>query len=165
MLAVAVAVAAILVGISLVPSAETAAPSVRAVVHPAVPRDIDPMRHHPHRPHLHCAAAAVACVDTRHHRAWLQTRGRVTYGPVRVALGGAGYRTPAGRFHVEWKAEDWTSTEFGIPMPWSVFFATGGIAFHAGPLDEQSHGCVHLRPRAAHAFFKRLEVGDVVVVR
>lgn len=30
------------------------------------------------------------------------------------------------------------------PMPYSVFFAPGGIAFHEGSLTEDSHGCVRL---------------------
>ncbi|MDQ1695037.1 MAG: hypothetical protein QOJ03_390, partial [Frankiaceae bacterium] len=72
---------------------------------------------------------------------------------------------PRGSFHVAWEAQQWTSTEYGLPMPWSVFFATGGIAFHAGPLDVRSHGCVHLRPRAARRFFRYLHPGDKVVVR
>jgi hypothetical protein len=112
-----------------------------------------------------CSGAARACVDTHRRTAWLVDSGDVRRGPVPVALGRPGHRTPHGRFHVEWKAPDWTSTEYGIPMPWSVFFATGGIAFHAGPLDERSHGCVHLRLRDAKRFFAGLAVGDVVIVR
>jgi hypothetical protein len=112
-----------------------------------------------------CTGAARACVDTHRRTAWLRDGAEVRLGPVPVALGRPGHRTPHGRFHVEWKAADWTSTEYGLPMPWSVFFATGGIAFHAGPLDERSHGCVHLRPRDAKRFFAALAVGDLVVVR
>jgi hypothetical protein len=108
---------------------------------------------------------ADACVDRRTHVAWLTRHGELLRGPVPVSLGGPGHRTPQGRFHVEWKALDWTSTEYDLPMPFSVFFATGGIAFHAGPLDEPSHGCVHLRRHDASRFFARLHVGDVVVVR
>lgn len=112
-----------------------------------------------------CPPRAAACVDRGSNQAWLQHRGRVTYGPVPVSLGGRGHRTPTGIFRVAWKAPHWVSTEYGIPMPWSVFFAAGGIAFHAGPLDRRSHGCVHLRRRAARTFFADLDVGDVVAVR
>jgi lipoprotein-anchoring transpeptidase ErfK/SrfK len=49
-------------------------------------------------------------------------------------------------------------------MPFSVFFAHGGIAFHEGPLDEASHGCVHLAPAAAERFFAELQTGDRVQV-
>jgi hypothetical protein len=112
-----------------------------------------------------CTRPARACVDTHRRVAWLVRGREVRLGPVPVALGRPGHRTPRGRFTVEWKAADWTSTEYGLPMPWSVFFAAGGIAFHAGPLDERSHGCVHLRPRDAKRFFTGLDVGAVVVVR
>jgi lipoprotein-anchoring transpeptidase ErfK/SrfK len=96
--------------------------------------------------------------------AWLQRGGRVTYGPVRTGAALPGHRTPRGLFRVAWKAPHWVSTEYGIRMPWSVFFAAGGIAFHAGPLAQPSHGCVHLRPSSARRFFDALAVGDVVDV-
>jgi hypothetical protein len=108
---------------------------------------------------------ADACVDRHARLAWLTRHGHGVLGPVPVALGGRGHRTPRGHFHVEWKAADYTSTEYGLPMPFSVFFATGGIAFHAGPLDQPSHGCVHLRRHDASRFFDRLRVGDTVIVR
>lgn len=88
----------------------------------------------------------------------------MTFGPVRTGFARRGQRTPHGVFRVAWKAPHWVSTEYGIPMPWSVFFAAGGIAFHAGPLDQPSHGCVHLPPAAAHRFFEELAVGDRVDV-
>jgi lipoprotein-anchoring transpeptidase ErfK/SrfK len=117
------------------------------------------------QPVLHCPPSARACVDLRHGLAWLQVGGRVTYGPVRTGTALPAHRTPRGVFRVEWKAEHWVSTEYGIPMPWSVFFATGGIAFHAGPLDQPSHGCVHLARSAARRFFEALAVGDRIDVR
>ena len=114
---------------------------------------------------LHCRATARACVDLRHRLAWLQDdAGRVVFGPVHTGITMPGHRTPRGQFRVAWKAPHWVSTEYGIPMPWSVFFAPGGIAFHAGPLTEPSHGCVHLTPSAAHHFFDALAVGDRVDV-
>jgi lipoprotein-anchoring transpeptidase ErfK/SrfK len=83
---------------------------------------------------------------------------------VRISTGMAGHPTPTGSFQVAWKAEYTRSTIYDIPMPYSVFFATGGIAFHEGPLDEPSHGCVHLSHVDAQAFFAALKVGDQVVV-
>ena len=111
-----------------------------------------------------CARTSVACVSTRERVAWLQHDGRVTYGPVRVSLGGPGHRTPKGLFRVAWKDDEHWSSTYGIPMPWSVFFAYGGIAFHEGPLDQPSHGCVHLAPAAAQRFFAELGHGDRVQV-
>lgn len=111
-----------------------------------------------------CSSRAAACVSTAAGVAWLQTRGRPSYGPVQVSLGSTDHPTPRGTFHVAWKDEEHTSSTYGIPMPYSVFFASGGVAFHEGPQDEASHGCVHLARNAALAFFSVLERGDRVEV-
>jgi hypothetical protein len=111
-----------------------------------------------------CSPRAVACVSTTHHVAWLQQAGHPSYGPVPVATGGPAQRTPHGTFHVVWKDAEHTSSTYGTDMPFSVFFAAGGIAFHTGPLDEPSHGCVHLPAAAAPVFFAGLARGDRVEV-
>lgn len=49
-------------------------------------------------------------------------------------------------------------------MPWSVFFAEGGVAFHEGDPDTYSAGCVKLDEDDARAFFRFLKVGDAVQV-
>ena len=50
-------------------------------------------------------------------------------------------------------------------MPWSVFFAPGGIAFHEGRKDTPSAGCVRLSAADAKIFFDSLQIGDRVEVR
>ena len=50
-------------------------------------------------------------------------------------------------------------------MPYSVFFADGGIAFHEGRQDTASGGCVKLGHDDAVAWFAYLQVGDEVQVR
>ncbi len=50
-------------------------------------------------------------------------------------------------------------------MHYAVFFAPGGIAFHEGPIDHPSAGCVRLETEAASRFFDTLAVGDEVQVR
>jgi hypothetical protein len=112
-----------------------------------------------------CGVAVRACVDLRSGLAWLQRDGRVSFGPVRIATGSGRSRTPRGRFHVAWKVRAHRSSIYGIRMPYSVFFADGGIAFHQGPLGLRSHGCIHLAWRAARKFFTALHRRDVVVVR
>nr|WP_308426361.1 L,D-transpeptidase [Nakamurella endophytica] len=103
-------------------------------------------------------------MDLTHSRAWLQSGGRITYGPVPTTSGRPGYRTYAGTFQVYWKDADHHSSEFdNAPMPNSVFF-DGGIAFHAGSLSVPSHGCIHLSNEASQVFFDRLSVGDEVYV-
>jgi hypothetical protein len=111
-----------------------------------------------------CSSRAVACVSTGLHVAWLQEGGRPTYGPVPVAIGTPGSPTPHGTFHVAWKDREHTSSTYGTNMPYSVFFAAGGVAFHQGPLGEGSHGCVHLSGAAAAVFFAALGRGDRVEV-
>ena len=49
-------------------------------------------------------------------------------------------------------------------MPWSVFFADGGIAFHSGDPKRASAGCIHLAPADAQAWFENLQIGDQVQV-
>ena len=111
-----------------------------------------------------CPASASACVDLSNDQAWLQTGGQITYGPVSITSGRAGHRTGAGMFSVFWRDKNHKSSIFGdAPMPNSVFF-DGGIAFHAGSLSVQSHGCIHLSYDASEVFFDTLSVGDGVYV-
>ena len=49
-------------------------------------------------------------------------------------------------------------------MPYSVFFAEGGIAFHEGNNETPSAGCVKLSMENAKAWFAYLQVGDQVQV-
>lgn len=112
-----------------------------------------------------CAVTTGACVSLGQHLAWLLRDGRVVRGPVPAGFGPPDQTTPAGSFHVVWKDREHTSSEYGTNMPNSVFFAAGGIAFHAGPLDAPSHGCVHLTDADSAAFFDGLNVGDAVQVQ
>ncbi len=110
-----------------------------------------------------CPPAATACADLSARLTWLQTNGTITYGPVRMEPGLP--RTPRGTFYVEWKAgAHYMSNEFHEPMPYAVFFAPGGIAFHAGSLTVPSHGCIHLDIGSARYYNDHLPVGAEVVV-
>ncbi|MBP2320840.1 hypothetical protein JOF56_001225 [Kibdelosporangium banguiense] len=103
-----------------------------------------------------CDAEIRACVSLSQNLAWLMRDGVVEYGPVPITHGRQGHETPVGKFKVVWKDAVHTSNIYGTPMPHSVFFAPGGIAFHEGSLSEQSHGCVHLSPEVAKIFFDAL---------
>lgn len=114
-----------------------------------------------------CTTAAKACVNLATQQAWLIDDGAVIRGPVPISTGAAGgNETPPGDFVVEWKNKDHRSQEFNdAPMPWAVFYAPGGIAFHEGNLGTPSAGCVRLSAADAEAFYTYLLVGDRVEVR
>lgn len=114
-----------------------------------------------------CPAKATACVDLTRHLTWLQSAGKITFGPVQAEPGppGSAHATPRGTFQVSWKAgANFVSNIYNEPMPWAVFFAPGGIAFHGGSLTTPSHGCVHLTDQNARYYNDHLPVGAEVVV-
>lgn len=117
-----------------------------------------------------CTATARACVNLASQQAWLMQNGTIIRGPVPISSGGDGAETPPGTFHVLLKDKDHKSNEFKMPngqdapMPWSVFFEDGGIAFHSGDPARASAGCIHLNPADAEAWFNNLQVGNEVQV-
>lgn len=112
-----------------------------------------------------CPATATACADLSGHLTWLQSGGKIIFGPVRMEPGGDGELTPRGIFHVAWKAgPHYISTSYGVPIPYAVFFAADGVAFHAGSLTKPSHGCIHLTLGAARYYNQHLPVGAEVAV-
>ncbi|MBO0849916.1 MAG: L,D-transpeptidase [Pseudonocardia sp.] len=118
-----------------------------------------------------CTSDAVACVSLGAQRAWLFTDGQISYGPVPVSTGAPGKQTPVGDHVVQWKHKNHTTNEFKTPqgkpapMPYAVFFAEGGVAFHEGTLNRRSAGCVRLNHKDAEFFYNFLKLGDTVEVR
>lgn len=132
------------------PPVPTAAPA------PPAPEDLTPQSP--------CPRTADACVDLAGERTWLQADGRLSYGPVRMSHGKAGWETPTGTFQVTRKVRHEVSRLFNnAPMPYSVYFV-GGIAFHEGDPAYDSHGCIRMDQPAAATYFDTLEVGDTVMV-
>jgi lipoprotein-anchoring transpeptidase ErfK/SrfK len=114
-----------------------------------------------------CPSAAAACVDLARHLTWLQSGGRVTFGPVRMEPGPprSPNSTPRGTFTVIWKGgPNVVSNVFNEAMPWAVQFTSDGVAFHAGSLTAPSHGCVHLTMANAHYYNQHLAIGAEVAV-
>ena len=111
-----------------------------------------------------CSGDVQACVDLTTLQSWLIVDGEVRRGPVPVRVGDEMGPTPVGRFRVQWKHEDRVSGELGTPMPYSVFFADGGIGFHEGRQDTDSAGCVKLGHEDAMAYFYALQIDDGVQV-
>ncbi|MFC5061891.1 L,D-transpeptidase [Actinomycetospora atypica] len=118
-----------------------------------------------------CSVSVRACVDLETQRAWLARDGEVVRGPMTIATGGEGYATPVGHsLRVYRKDKDHVSGESRTPdgrpapMPYSVFFNDGGIAFHAGDPARSSAGCVRMEDDDAKATFAELQIGDKVQV-
>lgn len=144
------------------PPAPTADPPVTSTVTPTPPTSTTTTPPQPAPPP--CAPNVHACVSLSTRQAWLTSDGRAVYGPVPIAHGGTANPTPTGTYPVAWKDEENTSSVYGTPMPYSVFFAPGGIAFHQGDIDSDSHGCVRLRMADARKFFASLRPGEIVQV-
>lgn len=118
-----------------------------------------------------CTKDAIACVSLGAKKAWLFRDGKISYGPVNVSTGGPNKETPVGDHVVQWKNKEHKSSEFKTPrgepapMPFAVFFAEGGVAFHEGTLTTRSAGCVRLQRKDAEFFYSFLQLGDKVEVR
>ncbi|WP_081511567.1 L,D-transpeptidase [Nocardia donostiensis] len=110
-----------------------------------------------------CSTAARACLRLSTNEAWLMDNGKVVYGPTPISHGMPGYETPPGVFKVSFKREFHWSTMHNAPMHYAVFF-NGDIAFHIGPVEHQSHGCIRMTPEGARTFYDYLSPGDVVEV-
>jgi lipoprotein-anchoring transpeptidase ErfK/SrfK len=118
-----------------------------------------------------CTTTAKSCVDLESQKAWLFKDGKIMRGPVAIASGGNGQETPVGHsLRVYRKEKDHKSLESRLPngqpapMPNSVFFEDGGIAFHGGDPRRSSAGCIHLGVADSQAWFDYLQVGDQVQV-
>lgn len=138
-------------------AAPTAAPPAAVPVRSAAPPQLVPG--------TPCTTTAKACVDLDARKAWLVQDGHILRRAESMMVGDEIDPTPKGTFQVEWKAEQWTSREYLTEMPYAVFFAEGGIAFHQGPQDTNSAGCVKLVHDDAVAWFNYLQVGDEVQIR
>ena len=125
----------------------------------------EPRSRGPLVPGTPCTTSAIACVDIAGRKAWLIEDGQVVRGPVLAIPGDRADPTPRGTFRVEWKAERYTSREYLVQMPYAVFFAPGGIAFHEGDQHSNSAGCVKLGHEDAVAFFRHLQIDDEVQLR
>lgn len=110
-----------------------------------------------------CSGNARACLRLSTNEAWLMDNGKVVFGPTPISHGMPGYETPPGVFKVFLKKPFHWSTMHNAPMEYAMFF-NGDIAFHIGPVEKQSHGCIRMTPDGAREFFNYMNVGDVVEV-
>jgi len=127
---------------------------------PGIPAIIPP----PPPPPAPCTAQGVkACLRKSTNEAWLMDDGRTIYGPTRISHGMPGYETPAAITKVAFKKPYHWSTMHHADMFYAIFF-NGDIAFHVGPVDLPSHGCIRMTEDGAKAFYDYLEPGDIVQV-
>jgi lipoprotein-anchoring transpeptidase ErfK/SrfK len=114
----------------------------------------------------HAGSATTVCVDLTAQVMWVQTSGRIIFGPVPVRTGRAGEATPAGAYAITQKKADTTSSEFGTKLPfWERFYKDFG--FHGAETYlyadiPGSHGCVNLLLRDAKALFGLTHTGTAV---
>ncbi|MEV6059733.1 L,D-transpeptidase [Nocardia asteroides] len=106
---------------------------------------------------------ARACMRLSTNEAWLVDNGRVVFGPTPISHGMAGYETPPAVTRISFKREFHWSTMHNAPMRWATFF-NGDMAFHVGPVNSKSHGCVRMTEDGAHRFFDYLRPGDITQV-
>jgi len=87
-------------------------------------------------------------------------------GPVKIAQVATAKATPVGHslavYRKTPRTRAWSHplpSGQPAPMPWSVFFADGGIAFHSGQSHRSSRAVSPHDPRA-HAWFNYMAIGD-----
>ena len=111
------------------------------------------------------AASLVAQVDVASQTMTVTKQGRVIH-VWKVSTARKGYITPRGSWRPTRMHKMWHSRKYdNAPMPWAVFFAPGGVAFHQGNLDYPSGGCIRLEEDDAKFFFNYLQAGDKVQVK
>ncbi len=112
-------------------------------------------------------AARIACVDLSRQVMWVQSHGRVTWGPVHIRSGSRATPTHTGLWHIYRRAQQHYSTINGVWMPYSQFF-NRGAAFHGTrtPLAARggSLGCVTMTPSDASALWRVTKVSDPVYI-
>ncbi len=109
----------------------------------------------------------VVCIDMNRQLLWVENRGEIIFGPVPARSGMPGYPTRSGWHKIFKREEEFWSSLYDAPMPFSQFF-DGGQALHGSyrPIfeDPGSHGCVNLRYDDAKALWSGLRIGDAVYV-
>lgn len=94
-------------------------------------------------------------------------RGGYEIGATAVLLGTTEKPTPLGVFPVKWKkADHYSSTYDGAPMPFTLRLTDDGVAIHGTKVEKgyASHGCVGVPTPFAKKLFAAASVGDQVYI-
>jgi lipoprotein-anchoring transpeptidase ErfK/SrfK len=108
----------------------------------------------------------TACIDLTQQTVWVVRDGNVIFGPTVTRTGMAGFRTPAGTFHINFRnIKEW-SDPYKVWLPYWQHF-TKGMGFHAtttyihnGSIG--SHGCVNLLAGDARTMWGLITYGTTV---
>lgn len=94
-------------------------------------------------------------------------RGGYEIGATAVLLGTTEKPTPLGKFPVIWKkADHYSSTYDGAPMPFTHRLTNDGVAIHGTKVEKgyASHGCIGVPNDFGRKLFAVSKVGDVVYI-
>ena len=94
-------------------------------------------------------------------------KGGYEIGATAVLLGTSEKPTPLGVFPIKWKkADHYSSTYDGAPMPFTQNLTTDGVAIHGTKVEKgyASHGCIGVPAGFDKKLFSVTNVGDKVYI-
>ncbi|MBN8500173.1 MAG: L,D-transpeptidase family protein [Sphingomonadales bacterium] len=94
-------------------------------------------------------------------------KGGYEIGATAVLLGTTEKPTPLGEFPIKWKkADHYSSTYDGAPMPFTQNLTTDGVAIHGTKVEKgyASHGCIGVPNDFGRKLFGVTKVGDKVII-
>lgn len=94
-------------------------------------------------------------------------RGGYEIGATAVLLGTTEKPTPLGKFPIIWKkADHYSSTYDGAPMPFTHRLTNDGVAIHGTKVEKgyASHGCIGVPNDFGKKLFAVSKLGDVVYI-
>ena len=114
-----------------------------------------------------CRKGTVICIDMTQKLLRFVTKGKVRK-TVDARFGVPGEETVTGTYEVFRRHRDWTSTVYGSPMPFSLFYYKGQAVhfsyfFRKDGYNGGSHGCINTRDwDATRWIFNRSPMGTTV---
>ncbi|HCF24745.1 MULTISPECIES: L,D-transpeptidase family protein [unclassified Novosphingobium] len=94
-------------------------------------------------------------------------KGGYEIGATAVLLGTSEKPTPLGEFPIKWKkADHYSSTYDGAPMPFTQNLTPDGVAIHGTKVEKgyASHGCIGVPDGFDKKLFGVTKVGDKVII-
>jgi lipoprotein-anchoring transpeptidase ErfK/SrfK len=116
-----------------------------------------------------CKIATTICIDTTFLTLRYVSDGKILR-TMDIRVGAPKFPTDQGLFHVYRKARHHSSSDYGTPMPYSLFYNGAesihySYYFHRDGYNGASHGCVNLRDFAGAGWlFRHSPLGTRVYV-